>query len=179
MANSGAVLAMCRSEGMGIAPWAAIGQGKTVSYNLRTHGRLFGYSGLFMSKAQIAAREKAGERLRSQRSETDIAISEALEKVADEIGDGATVTSVALAWLMAKTPYVFPIVGGRKIEYLLDNVKALSHRLTDEQVKQLGDVVPWSPGFPHTMGGRDGHSMATGCTANKFQLVPHDAPIKP
>lgn len=58
-----------------------------------------------MSKAQIEAREKAGEKLRGEQSSDDIKMSEALDKVAGEVG--GTVTSVALAWCMQKTPYVF------------------------------------------------------------------------
>lgn len=52
---------------------------------------------------------------------------------------------------MQKTPYVFPIVGGRKVEHLLGNVEALDIALTEEHVKQIEDAVPFNPGFPHTM----------------------------
>lgn len=58
---------------------------------------------------------------------------------------------VAIAYLMQKTPYVFPIVGGRKVEHLLGNIEALDIALTEEHVKQIEDAVPFDPGFPHTM----------------------------
>lgn len=52
---------------------------------------------------------------------------------------------------MQKTPYVFPIVGGRKVEHLLDNITALDIALSTEQIKYLEDVLPFNPGFPHDM----------------------------
>lgn len=58
---------------------------------------------------------------------------------------------VAIAYLMGKTPYVFPIVGGRKVEHLMDNVKALEISLTPEQITFIESVVPFDPGFPHSM----------------------------
>jgi hypothetical protein len=52
---------------------------------------------------------------------------------------------------MAKTPNVFPIVGGRKVEHLKDNIQALSIKLTTEQIKKLEDASPWTPGFPQNV----------------------------
>ena len=138
-----------------------------------------------MSKAQIAARKESGEKLRGEQSEKDIEISGALEKVANELGNGATVTSVALAWAMAKTPYVFPIIGGRKIEHLNDNIKALSHSLSEKQMQELEAVVPLVPIFPHSMINQSpswikgATTLPTGQTASKFQIVMDSQPIKP
>ena len=58
---------------------------------------------------------------------------------------------VAVAYVMQKTPYVFPIVGGRKVEHLMDKIAALDIALTPEQVKYLENVLPFKPGFPHEM----------------------------
>ena len=51
---------------------------------------------------------------------------------------------------MQKTPYVFPIIGCRKIEQLQANVEALDVVLSEEQIKYLESVLPFDPGFPHT-----------------------------
>lgn len=51
---------------------------------------------------------------------------------------------------MQKFPYVFPIVGGRKIEHLHANLEALEISLSPEQIKFLGDVVPFDKGFPYS-----------------------------
>lgn len=52
---------------------------------------------------------------------------------------------------MHKAPYVIPLVGGRKIEQLQDNIKALSISLSDKQIKFLESQAPFDPGFPHNM----------------------------
>lgn len=70
-----------------------------------------------------------------------------MEKVANEHGI-ESVTAIALAYLLAKTPFVFPIIGGRRIEHLHDNIQALKIKLTPEQVQYLESVVPFEPGFP-------------------------------
>lgn len=58
---------------------------------------------------------------------------------------------MAIAYVMQKTPFVFPIIGGRKVEQLDDNIEALSIALSEEQVKYLEGILPFNPGFPHTM----------------------------
>jgi aryl-alcohol dehydrogenase-like predicted oxidoreductase len=46
---------------------------------------------------------------------------------------------------------VFPIIGGRKVEHLHDNIKALSISLTPEQIEYLEGQLPFDPGFPHNV----------------------------
>jgi aryl-alcohol dehydrogenase-like predicted oxidoreductase len=56
--------------------------------------------------------------------------------------------AVALSYVMHKAPYVFPIVGGRKVEHLLGNIEALSISLTREQIAFLESIVNFDIGFP-------------------------------
>ncbi|KAL4808247.1 NADP-dependent oxidoreductase domain-containing protein [Aspergillus unguis] len=127
------ILPMARRFNMAIAPWDAIGGGK------------------FQSAKELKAREEAGEGLRAigpaSQSEDDKRVSAALEKVAEEVGV-ESVTAVALAWVMSKAPYVFPLVGGRKIEHLRDNIKALEIKLTEQQIEYLESVKPLQVGYP-------------------------------
>lgn len=81
-------------------------------------------------------------------------MSEALAKVAAEHGI-ESVTAIALAYVLSKTPNVFPVVGGRKVEYLHDNIQALSIRLSEEQVRYLESVKPLDVGYPHNMLGEE------------------------
>jgi aryl-alcohol dehydrogenase-like predicted oxidoreductase len=53
--------------------------------------------------------------------------------------------------VLQKTPYVFPIIGGRKVEHMLANVEALSISLTPKQISFIDNVIPFDPGFPHTI----------------------------
>lgn len=67
---------------------------------------------------------------------------------------GAVLTStgsVAIAYVMQKTPYVFPVIGGRKVEQLKSNLEALEIALSPEQIAYLESESPFDPGFPHTM----------------------------
>jgi aryl-alcohol dehydrogenase-like predicted oxidoreductase len=58
------------------------------------------------------------------------------------------VCAVAIAYVMQKYPYVFPIVGGRKVEHLHANLEALEISLTREQIAYLESIVPFEKGFP-------------------------------
>ena len=50
---------------------------------------------------------------------------------------------------MHKTQYVFPIIGGRKIEHLYQNLEALEISLSPEQIQTLDNIVPFDKGFPY------------------------------
>lgn len=106
-------------------------------------------SGKFQSKKALEERKKNNEGLRNlmggDQSENEIKISEALERVAQEHGIESP-TAIALAYVMSKAPNVFPIVGGRKVEHLMDNVQALKIKLSTEQIEYLESIVPFEPG---------------------------------
>ncbi|KAJ5595553.1 aryl-alcohol dehydrogenase AAD14 [Penicillium hispanicum] len=134
------ILPMAQHFGMALAPWDVLGSGK------------------FQSAQQIAERKKTGEGLRaifgSEQTEDERRMSEALAKVASEHGI-ESVTAIALAYVLCKAPNVFPIVGGRKVEHLHDNIQALSIRLTESQLNFLESVVPFDVGFPNNFIGPD------------------------
>jgi len=46
-------------------------------------------------------------------------------------------------------PYVFPIIGGRKVEHLLSNIEALEITLTPEHISYLDGINAFDEGFPH------------------------------
>ena len=52
---------------------------------------------------------------------------------------------------MQRMPYVFPIIGGRKVEHLHQNLEALEIALTDEHIKYLESIQPFELGFPYDM----------------------------
>ncbi|OAX36584.1 hypothetical protein K503DRAFT_289140 [Rhizopogon vinicolor AM-OR11-026] len=83
-----------------------------------------------------------------ERTKVEKAMSAALEKVAKGVG-AKHITAVAIAYLMQKVPYVFPLIGGRKVEHLEANLESLAISLTAEQLRYLESVVPFNPGFPH------------------------------
>lgn len=52
-----------------------------------------------------------------------------------------------MAYVMQKSPYVFPIVGGRKLKHLKANVEALSLNLTAEDIREVEGAVAFDIGF--------------------------------
>ncbi len=116
---------MVRNEGMGLAPWGSLGGGN------------------FKTKKQLESEDR---RKFGPQSEKQEKLSAILEKVADE--KKTILTSVAMAYVMHKTSYVVPIVGCRKLSYLKANIEALGLQLTDKEMDEIEDAVPFDIGFP-------------------------------
>lgn len=133
------IIPMARHFGMALCPWDVIGGGR------------------FQSKKQLEERKKNNEGIRTmlggEQTEDEARASAALEKVGNEVG--ASLSAVAIAYVMQKAPNVFPLVGGRKKEHLDDNIKALSIRLTDKQIEELEKAKPFDIGFPMNFVGED------------------------
>jgi aryl-alcohol dehydrogenase-like predicted oxidoreductase len=119
------IIPMARAEGMALAPWGALGGGN------------------FKSEEQRQSQE--GRKV--QASEDQIKISQVLESIAKR--KNTIITSVALSYVMHKTPYVFPIVGGRTVNHLKQNIEALTLSLSDSDIQEIEKAVPFDIGFPH------------------------------
>ncbi|KAI0098108.1 norsolorinic acid reductase [Hypoxylon sp. NC0597] len=119
------IIPMVRAEGMGLAPWGALGGGKFKT-DAQRQTRVSGRSG--------------------EASEVDIKVSKALEAIATR--KGTIITSVAQAYVTHKAPYVFPIVGCRTKEQLKANIEALTLSLDEEDIKEIESAIPFDPGFP-------------------------------
>ncbi|KAL8871231.1 MAG: hypothetical protein Q9174_002899 [Haloplaca sp. 1 TL-2023] len=131
------IIPMCMDQGMALAPWGALG------------------GGYFKPQDQLGI-EKEGRNLPNVVSKNAVAVSAVLEKVAER--KGTAITSVALAYVMHKSPYVFPIVGGRKVEHLKGNIEALKLRLTDEDIEEIEGGYEFDMGFPMNFLGLDGRA---------------------
>lgn len=149
------IIPMARQWGMALCPWNVLVGGK-----LRSDAE----------EERRRKSEKGRDLLGGgwERTPEEKTMVHALEKVANEIGSGVSLTAgeqcasgrcpqlifrllVAIAYVMQKTPYVVPIIGGRKAEHLMENAKALEISLSPEQIAFIEGVVPFDPGFPHTM----------------------------
>ncbi|RAQ41790.1 sterigmatocystin biosynthesis dehydrogenase stcV [Aspergillus flavus] len=160
------IIPMCRDQGMAIAPWAPLGQGK------------------FKSSEARSSDSEGGSGRASNVSEHDIQVSDALEKVAKR--KNTTLHAVALAYVMQKTPSVFPIVGQRKVEHLKANVEALGVSLSDEDLAEIDNASSFDIGFPMNFIFRD--SYTTNSTAADVSLTrvsahidapPDPSPVRP
>ena len=104
-----------------------------------------------------------------ERNENERKMCSALEKVAKEIGaksiqSGKDFTMqsryqayvahiwrlVAIAYVMQKSPYVFPLIGGRKVEHLMSNLEALDISLTSEHIAYIEGILPFERGNLYT-----------------------------
>ncbi|KAI0632846.1 aryl-alcohol dehydrogenase [Trametes polyzona] len=160
------IIPMARAEGMALAPWNVLAGGK-----IRTD-------------EEEQRRRESGEKGRTilgpnwERNETERKVAKVLEQVAAEVG-ASNIQAVAIAYVMQKTPYVFPIIGGRKVEQLQANLEALDIALTEEQIKRIESAVPFDPGFPHTMIG-DGTGLPyLYQTAGVYDTWPLQQAIRP
>ena len=54
--------------------------------------------------------------------------------------NGATTAQIALAWLLAKEPWIVPIPGTRKLERLEENLGACSLELSDDDLREIAEV---------------------------------------
>jgi aryl-alcohol dehydrogenase-like predicted oxidoreductase len=155
------IIPMARVEGMGLAPWGALGGGAFKTEEQRRAGR-------------------DGRNI--QPTKEQVRISKVLEAIADR--KGSIITSVALAYVMHKAPYVFPIVGGRTIDHLKNNVEALSFSLDEKDVDEIESAAPFDLGFPHSFLWRGGIPSNPADvwlmnSAGTFDHVPVPRPIGP
>jgi aryl-alcohol dehydrogenase-like predicted oxidoreductase len=71
-----------------------------------------------------------------------------VQAVADELG--VTAAQVAIAWTRTRSPAVYPIVGARHVDQLIDNIGAIELVLPTDIMGRLEAVAPFDVGFPAT-----------------------------
>ncbi|EPQ52456.1 Aldo/keto reductase [Gloeophyllum trabeum ATCC 11539] len=160
------IIPMARAEGLALAPWNVLAGG-----HIRTD-------------EEEERRRQTGEKGRTtwrgdwERNEKEKTVCKALEKVAAEVGT-QHIQAVAIAYLLQKTPYVFPLIGGRKVEHLEANIEALNIALTPEQIAYIEGVVPFDLGFPHNIIGTGATNMPAMIIAGHFDRVAIPQAIRP
>jgi aryl-alcohol dehydrogenase-like predicted oxidoreductase len=128
------MLPLCQAEGIGVLPWSPLARGRLTrpwdEQGSTDRGTTDGYA-----KRLYQATEEADKR------------------VADRLGElskarGLPRAQLALAWILHQPAVNAPIVGATKPHHLEDSVKALSVKLSDEEVKSLEE-----PYIPHPLVG--------------------------
>jgi len=128
------MLPLCQAEGIGVLPWSPLAR-----------GRLTGPWDEQGSTERGTTDEYAKSLYR--------ATEEADKQVADRLGElskarGLPRAQLALAWVLRRPVVSAPIVGATKPHHLEDAVKALSVKLSDEEIKSLEE-----PYIPHPLVG--------------------------
>jgi len=122
------VLPACEELGIGFVPWSPLGMGYLTGkvtpettfdpeYDLRAtaHFPRFTPAALSANRPIVDMLARVGERR------------------------GATSGQVALAWLLAKKPFIVAIPGTTKLPHMEENLGALNVQLTAEDVRELED----------------------------------------
>jgi aryl-alcohol dehydrogenase-like predicted oxidoreductase len=118
------VLPLCERLGIGFVPWAPIGTGFLT-------GKITPDT-KFDSDTDLRA---AFPRFTPEAIRANMPVVELLTKIA--IRKNATPVQVALAWLLAQKPFIVPIPGMDKIEYLDDNIKSVALQLSKEDLLEI------------------------------------------
>jgi aryl-alcohol dehydrogenase-like predicted oxidoreductase len=123
---------MARAFDLGITPWGVLGAGFL--------------SGKYASGKAPADTRRAGW-TSGRLTDRNHSIAAEVGKIAAEIDRSSS--QVAIAWVRQKAPCVIPILGARKHDQLLDNLKAAEFSLSAEHMQRLDDVSAIPLGFPH------------------------------
>ncbi|AFN73814.1 putative oxidoreductase [Melioribacter roseus P3M-2] len=103
-------------------------------------------SGKFTRESEAEGRRKNFD-FPPVNKEKGFAVIDKLKEIAES--KNASVAQIALAWLLHKQGVTSVIIGARREEQLIDNLKSVDIELTDEEMKQLDDVSAIAPEYPN------------------------------
>jgi aryl-alcohol dehydrogenase-like predicted oxidoreductase len=126
------MIPLCREEGIGLIPYSPIGGGLLAGS--RRNGTVRSHSPMARDRFNRPA---------------DEAVIDAVAAVARQ--RGVAMAEVAIAWLLAQPGVTAPIIGATKLEHVDDPVRALSVRLTAEEIAQLEGAYVTQPPLPFYM----------------------------
>ncbi|KPH98247.1 Aryl-alcohol dehydrogenase (NADP(+)) [Actinobacteria bacterium OK006] len=125
------LLPMAEALGMSVAAWSPL-------HNGVLSGKYTRPGGVAPGTATRLSPEAIGELERT--------VAEAVRSAADELG--ASPAQVAIAWTMAHSPTVHPIIGARHVTQLTDNLGASELALPDHILTGLEEATAFRTGFP-------------------------------
>ncbi|MCY8139061.1 aldo/keto reductase [Bacillus inaquosorum] len=126
------MLPLCKEEKMGVTPYSPLASGRlTREWSETTH----------RSETDQIQKSKY-----DATADADWLVVERLAAIAEK--HGVSRTHIALAWLLQKEPVTAPIIGATKMSHLEDAVRALSVKLTSEEIALLEE-----PYVPHPIVG--------------------------
>ncbi len=132
------MIPMAREMGMGVSPWAPLGQGMLTGK----------YSRADLQKGSMddVSSRKAINAVTGRLTERALEIADVVVAVAKEIG--CTPAQVALAWTLRNPAVCSPVIGARTPAQLEDNLGALSVEISADQLARLDKVSAVPRVFP-------------------------------
>lgn len=132
------LIPMALEMGMGVSPWAPLGQGMLTGKYTRAD--------LVPGDMSDISSRKAINAVTGKLTEKNLDIADVVVEIAKDIG--CTPAQLALAWTLANPAVCSPVVGVRTPAQLDDNLGALEVELTPDQLKRLDEVSAVPPVFP-------------------------------
>ena len=117
------ILPTLEELGIGMVPFSPLGKGFLTG--TIDQGTTFGERDMRGSIPRFAPEARGANRR----------LVDLLRKIGDR--RGATPAQVALAWLLAQKRWIAPLFGTRKLERFEENIRALSVRLTEDDMREL------------------------------------------
>jgi aryl-alcohol dehydrogenase-like predicted oxidoreductase len=124
------ILDACDELAIGLVPYSPLGKGfltGSMNKDTKLDGDFRGTLPRFTSEAM----------------EKNQALVDLLKRVSDE--QGGTPAQVALAWLLAKRPYIVPIPGTTKVHRLEENIGAADVELTSSDLEEIEHATAQIP----------------------------------
>jgi aryl-alcohol dehydrogenase-like predicted oxidoreductase len=121
------VLETCEELGIGLVPYSPLGRGYL--------------TGKVTKETQFAENDirSRNPRFTEEAIGANWAVVELLERIAKE-KDG-TPAQIALAWLLARKPWIVPIPGTRKLHRLDENLGAVDIELSAKDISDIADAM--------------------------------------
>jgi aryl-alcohol dehydrogenase-like predicted oxidoreductase len=122
------VLAACRELGIGFLAYSPLGRGFL--------------AGQFKQFEDLAADDyrRFSPRFQAENFKKNLALVARIRELAQ--AKGCTPSQLALAWVMAKAPFIVPIPGTKRRKYLEENVLAEQVKLSAEELTNIDAIFP-------------------------------------
>jgi aryl-alcohol dehydrogenase-like predicted oxidoreductase len=138
------VLATCEEHGIGFLPFAPLVRG-LLAGSLTPERRL--------DDGDFRAHSERFPRVGPAHLAANASLVATVREIADE--HEASPAQVALAWLLARRPWIVPIPGTKRVEYLQDNAGAPDLELSDEDQARLDALADQVQGERYGSQGRN------------------------
>lgn len=122
------VIPVCEELGIGFVPWGPLGTGFLT-------GKI-SVDATFDPQTDLRA---SFPRFSKENMEANMPLVSMLNGIA--LRKGVSTVQIALAWLLAQKPFIVPIPGMDKFEYIEDNIKSLNVELTPLDLKEIDDML--------------------------------------
>lgn len=117
---------VCKTYGIGVIPYSPLAGGFL--------------TGKYRKDKPLPESQRAAGQKRAM-TENNFALIDKIDEIAK--AHNATISQIALAWMLADPVITSPIIGATSLEQLNENIGALDVKLTQEEMDALNKLTPW------------------------------------